>query len=319
MMTGARDTIFAEAAAWHAASETDAMDWDGFTRWLETDPRHRKAYDEVALADMRLQELAPAMERPVAADNDLAADDAWDEPAQRPRHIWRWVGGAVAAALVALLAVPQFVAVRPQLYATEGTSRTIALGDGSEVVLAPYSRLRVTDGATRMALSGGAWFDIEHDPDRPLTIAAGDLTIRDIGTQFDVQETAGQVRVAVAEGRVHVTSPTLTAAVSLLAGEALTYDPDGTGTRVGTARAAEAGTWRDGRLTYDNAPLSLVAADLSRYAGVKLAVDPRLQNRKFSGTLIVRDGEKTLQDLSRLMGIGLAVDDGGYRLVPVGG
>ena len=45
------DRIIEQAAAWHVASSDDAIDWDGFTAWLEADPRHRTAYDEIALTD----------------------------------------------------------------------------------------------------------------------------------------------------------------------------------------------------------------------------------------------------------------------------
>ena len=38
-MSSAKDIIAQEAAAWHAASFDDDMDWDGFTAWLEADPR----------------------------------------------------------------------------------------------------------------------------------------------------------------------------------------------------------------------------------------------------------------------------------------
>jgi len=316
-MTGAEDTIMAKAAAWHAASESDAMDWDAFTLWLEADPRHRAAYDEVALADLRLQELSPSMERPPVAANDAEPD--WSDEPARPMHRWRWAAGALAAALVAVLAVPQFMVGDPQVFVTGAASHTIALNDGSEITIAPNSKLEVSADEERLALSGGAWFDIVHDPDRPLSIAAGDLTIRDIGTRFDVQDTDGRVRIAVDEGKVHVSSPILTAPVQLAAGQALTFDPTGSGVRVANSQGAKAGGWREGRLTYDNTPLSLVAADLSRYAAIEVAVDPRLQDRKFSGTLIVSDGETTLRDLSRLMGLDIAADGDGYRLVPGGG
>ena len=55
-----------EAAAWQVASVNDDMDWDGFTRWLEADPRHRRAFDEAALADTLVDDTANRSRRRLA-------------------------------------------------------------------------------------------------------------------------------------------------------------------------------------------------------------------------------------------------------------
>jgi len=38
-----------QAVAWAAALESDDVDWDGYMAWLEADPRHRAAFDSIAL------------------------------------------------------------------------------------------------------------------------------------------------------------------------------------------------------------------------------------------------------------------------------
>lgn len=311
-MNSADDRILAEAAAWHAASDGDTMDWEGFTGWLEADSRHRLAYDEVALADSLLgdhrSELAVAQEQ----------DEGEDDPVVlRPKFAaWqRWAGAAIAATLVALLAVPNFLGPSPEIYETGNTSRSIALADGSSVILAPHSRLAIEDRAQeRMALSGGAWFDIVHDPDRPLTITAGQVRISDIGTQFDVQSESGNVRVEVADGKVEVASEALARPIRLAAGKGLLFEGQAGVATVSPVALEDTGEWRSGRLSYSSAPLPLVAADLSRYAGISVKVPDSLGNRRFSGTLVIGDGEAAVRDLSQVMELALVPDAGGYRL-----
>ena len=317
-MSGASSSIVEQAVAWHAASENDDMDWDGFTKWLESDPSHRSVYDEVALADLRVQEIA------AARGGDFAANDRDDigAPAAsvRARSGWmRWAGTALAASLVALLAVPQFLAGQPQVYVTQVEGRTIALADGSSVTLAPQSRLEVEDGEQEMRLAGGGWFDIRHVPDRQLTIRAGDLAISDIGTSFDIQSDKDTVRVAVGEGVVNIASDRLPAPVTLSAGNGLFFDGSAGTVQTGASLQAEPGAWRSGRLSYDAAPLKLVAADLARYAHLKIAVAGPLQEQTFSGTLNFTDGKAAVRDLSQLMGVGLVADGDTFRLVPSGG
>lgn len=298
------DKIISEAADWHAASAHDDMDWDGFAAWLDADPRHRDAYDEVALADALLDEHRDALR--------VVPDEA--ENAIRPRRRWMaWAGTAIAASLVAMLVVPQFLAPASQVYETASTARSIALADGSHVLLAPRSRLAV-HGDTRIALDGGAWFDIRHDPARQLAISAGEVTIGDIGTQFDVQATGTQVRVEVGEGEVQVSSPALSQPLRLAQGRGLLFDSRQGFAVVSDVTRQNAGEWRSGRLTYDAAPLSLVAADLSRYAAIRVTVPASLGDRPFSGTLVIGDGKTALRDLSQVMDLELGRNAGGYRL-----
>lgn len=306
--------IIEQAAAWHAASARDDMDWDGFTRWLEADSRHRTAYDEVSLADAMLDEHRSGLlvdEPAMQAGNDDTV-----VPLRRAMGGWRiWAGTAIAASLVAVLAVPQFLQSSPEIYETGTAARTIALEDGSSVMLAPHSRLAIEgDRQDRMALTGGAWFDIKHDPARSLAIAAGGAVISDIGTRFDVQAEEGRLRVEVGEGQVQVSAPELARPIRLEQGRGLTFDA-GRGTALVMAvKDDDVGEWRDGRLTFDSVPLALVADDLARYAGVKVTLPDAVRDRRFSGSLVVGDGEAALRDLSQLMGLELVRGPDGYRL-----
>lgn len=306
------DDILSEAVSWHLASEEDSMDWDAFTQWLAANPRHRAAYDEIALTGRILgdhrEDLAPV------ADNDPESA----EPV-RPRFGTRirWAGFAIAAALVAIIGLPQLMTPAPQVYETAGTSRQIALADGSSITLAPRSRLTVAGrGKEQIALSGGALFDIRHDPSRQLAISASGLTISDIGTRFDIQAQDDAVRVAVVEGKVAVSSDSMPAPVQLTAGKGLAYDANAGTATVTPVKPDDVGSWRQGRLSYENARLALVVADLRRYAGVSVEVPASLRDRRFSGTLIVDDGNAALRDLVQLMGLRLRGRAGAWRVEP---
>ena len=304
------DRIIEQAAAWHAASSEDAMDWDGFTDWLEADARHRFAYDEIALTDI------------VVGDHrDLLAN--LTAPIQvapvRSRPRLGWAGGAVAAALVAIVAVPQFIRDPEAVYATQGTVREFDLKGGTHVVLAPHSRLTSARDDTRLALDGGAWFAVAHDPSRRLEIAAGPVTISDIGTRFDVQTSGATTRVAVAEGQVSATAAALDRPLTVASGQALAFDGEAGTATLRRVSPGAVGGWRRAQLDFSEAPLSLVVADLERYAGVHVAISKALRGRRFSGSLNIRDGAAAARDLAGLMGLALRADGRGYRLEPAGG
>jgi transmembrane sensor len=304
--------IVAQAVGWQVASCREDMDWDGFTTWLEADPRHRLTFDEVALTDRLVCKHRLAF-RAVADPEDAPVNVA------ATRKI-RWLPAGLAAAVaagVAILVGPLLLPPAERGFATGATSRMITLADGSSVVLAPRSRLVISGRSNdAMQLNGGAWFDIRHVAGRELAITAGPVTIRDVGTRFDVQEDAYSVRVAVAQGKVDVASQSLSQPIVLAEGRTLLFDNQMAIATTASANIADIGGWRQDRLTYQDAPLPLVAKDLDRYAGTHLDVAADLRNRRFSGTLIVGNRIEAPRNLARLMGLALVCGRNGLRLAP---
>lgn len=297
------DRLLDEALAWHRALEHDDADWDAYTLWLEADPRHRQAFDEIALIDRTVEDRI----------DDLRAMRSHEpEPVVAPftpHSVSRrgWLYGSVAAVLVATVAIPAFLSQvqHDTIYATaRSETRQVTLGDGIAVDLAPATRLIVKDGdPTRMELAqGDAYFVIRHDPRRTLSIKAGDYSISDIGTTFGINLSSDAMTVAVAEGHVSV-SPEEGEATRVSAGQQLTARRNYRAALLTAVQPADVGSWRQGRLVYNNAPLNVVAADIARYSGKTITVDPVIGNRPFSGVLAIGDGSGLLANLSNLMAI----------------
>ncbi|WP_448661190.1 FecR family protein [Sphingomonas sp. CJ20] len=306
------DEIEAQAARWYAVQDDDSMDWDGFTAWLEADPRHRTAFDALALLggalDIHRTEIAEQLDAMPANDN----------PAQAPRRRW-WaagIGGAAAASLV--LALAPWNAAAPAHYRTaRGESRIVALNDGSRITLASSSSLTVAGkNQTDLTLEGSAYFDVPHRQDRTMTIRSGGIEVRDIGTRFAIAGDPGVARVEVADGSVSVGSEQFAAPITVAAGHALVADAATRSVHMATIDPASVGSWRNGQLRYVNAPLALVAADISRYAGKPVTIDPALRSRRFSGVLTIGDGSTLASTLGEILGIRVQEDAKGIRLSP---
>lgn len=311
------DLITEQAARWHAIQDRDEMDWDAFTSWLEADPRHRVAFDDVALLDERIDRHRDALrsdvgspERPLVAEHSLV-------PRQRPPR-WRWPAAAAAAAVLAVgvLSLQQPSRDRPGVeYRATVATRSIDLGGGARAALAPGSVL-VAEGTERqrLTLSGRALFDIHHDPTRELVVRAEGYEIRDVGTRFDVVTGAGQMRVAVAEGRVAIKRESGSEEVELGAGRALTGYADGRMT-MATTNAKEVGGWRQsGPLVYDRVPLGLVAADVARASGQAVEVDAAMRSRPFSGVLTPARGDTMVEAFASSAGLQARRDGENIRL-----
>lgn len=287
-----------EALGWVIRTrDPQFTDWEGFTAWLEADPGHAAAYDALARSDADFADLVPA-----TPSIPLPANDA-GEPRRR---VGRWVGGgAVAAALVALLSVNMIGRADPYSITTApGQQREIALADGTKIALNGGTTLRLDRADPRFAAldRGEAVFTVTHDASDPFRVTVADAVFEDAGTVFNISRIDGVTRIGVAEGEV-IYNPKAEA-ISLPAGRALrAADAEGRVTLSAIATDAVAG-WRKGRLSYDNAPMSDVAADIGRSLGVKVAAAPAAAAMRFTGTIAIdRNPDRFFANAAPLLGV----------------
>ncbi|MCE3227368.1 MAG: hypothetical protein K0S32_1919 [Bacteroidetes bacterium] len=86
-------------------------------------------------------------------------------------------------------------------------SVTSRLPDGSSVILNKNSELTYESGSNKreVKLKGEAYFDVVHNEDQPFVVTVNDITIKDIGTSFNVKAIEGTstIEVMVESGEVH--------------------------------------------------------------------------------------------------------------------
>jgi len=182
------------------------------------------------------------------------------------------------------------------LYLVEGTPgemRSIALEDGSSIKLNGAARIELSRSDQRFArVEGGeALFTVVHDPSRPFRVEAGNTSIQDLGTVFNVDVSGNAVDVSVAEGEVRFSA----------AGRSVDLKPGMAAAQVGGeisvsshAIPAVAG-WSKGRLQYSETPLAEIADDLAKAAGVAVVVDRSLRDRRFTGSLSTNGNNEELR------------------------
>jgi len=300
------DQIREQAAAWAVRTGDPAFeDWDAFTAWLAADAAHARAYDEVMAAVLDAAEALPSAPQ---AEND-------DEPAfGAPRR--RWLGGAVAAALVLAVGLGVWQA-RPGTYAVEtapGETRLVELEGGDRIELAGASRIVLDRRDPRRASleQGQALFKIDHDPDAPFTLAVGEDTLVDVGTIFDVKHTPDGMALAVSEGAVVFNPARQNVRVS--PGQRLTSAAGSDRYRLSDVPAGEVGEWREGRLTLQDARLADVAADLSRMTGIEFTVAAGSADRRVSGSLMTDPLRRDPRALGPLLGVAVRHDGEAWEI-----
>jgi transmembrane sensor len=237
--------------------------------------------------------------------------------ARRPRLLEksrRWIaGGAIAAAAVAVsLSVVHAPASQGfrEFTTAAGNRATVTLRDGTRLVLAPATRLRVPAdfGAheRRVDLEGEAYFAVVHDAARPFSVHTDRAVAADIGTTFDVRayREDARVRVAVVEGSVAVRGVARGPdhGHALHAGDVAVVH-DTAILILHDADVAAATGWVQGRLAFDGMPLSDVVRELSRTFDLDVTVaDSALAVRRVTGAFTDEPVDEILDVIARAVG-----------------
>jgi transmembrane sensor len=266
--------------------------WDEFTDWLEQDSANADAYHALAGNEI---DLRPLVEQAGPAAKPVASPER--------RRLALVAGVAALAAAGAAVVVPRMM---PVDYATRpGEVRVVSLGGSDRLVM---------NGGTRLALAGWDHRTVRlaqgqvllrlRDPDQQkVELVAGDLTLVDVGTVFEVARDGRATRVTVSEGAV-LADPD-GAALNIAAGQRLDTVDGATLLQAKPADARAVGGFSSGQLVYDNEPLENVLADLRRSTGLDISADPAISARRFTGTLSVADVKRDPPSLGPLVGVSI--------------
>ncbi len=154
-----------------------------------------------------------------------------------------------------------------------GNRATITLRDGTRLVLAPATRLRVpsdfgTAADRTVVLDGEAYFAVVHDATHPFAVRTPRALIRDVGTTFVVHAYADDrdERVIVSDGEVRLNG------ASLRRNDLASVDPAGRiRIRHGVSVASYV-AWTQGRLVFEDTPLRDAAREVERVFDVRVTV-----------------------------------------------
>lgn len=292
-----------EAATWvlrHDRGLT-AEEQDEFSVWLAADPKHRVAWAEARWGWNELDRLA-GLQTSVHAvpDPDLLAP-------KRP-HPLRWTLPVLAAAVIAFGMTVFFyrAAVTSPIESPPATARTLTLieqrelPDGSVIELNRGAVVteHYTTGERRVRLERGeAHFKVAKDSARPFYVEAGGVSVRAVGTAFNIRLDSASVEVLVTEGLVGVdrvipNSSEGSEVGSLQLGvnerTVVSLSPAAPAPQVTTMPPAEIEArlaWQPRLLDFTDAPLGEILAEFNRRNPVRLSLDgPELARVRLSAT-----------------------------------
>jgi ferric-dicitrate binding protein FerR (iron transport regulator) len=234
-----------------------------------------------------------------------------------------WVAAAVALLVVAgvVLWAYRYGPYRQVQYATSyGQTQTIALPDGSQVVLNANSVLRHPadwqPGRREVWLEGEAFFRVRkrtqgRSPVR-FAVHSGSLRVEVLGTEFTVSGRQDRTRVVLSEGSVRLDIPAAigTATIVMKPGELVEYQEDNGAVDRRTVNAEVYHSWKSYRWVLEDVTLRQVADRIEETFGVPVRIpDQRLAREPMTGVLPTESLDKLLRVLSATYGIRVQQQD----------
>jgi transmembrane sensor len=201
------------------ASPEEAMMID---EWLQNAP-DREDYEEV----QKLWNLLPGAARPQVPTMEQAWQEINAATAHRPAKVRRfnWTRAATAAVVAGLAVLGALFFLKQktpvakekeqmvwQRTAASDSALRMTMTDSSTIFLNRNSVVLYNQAFNRterrLELKGEAFFDVAHDPSKPFIITIGGLSIRVVGTSFNVQPSPDSsiIEVQVQSGTVRLSA-----------------------------------------------------------------------------------------------------------------
>lgn len=264
------------AAFWFArmngGEPTDPQDEIAFRNWLVEDAANLAAYRDCQRA---WSLLALDAGEPEILSLRATALGPGEQGVNRRRALFGLTGGAIAAACGGVWMMTAASPARALISTGAGQRLTAPLPDGSEVTLAPLSRLRLAyAGNERAAVleAGQAYFQILSNTERPMSVRVGESVVTTAGGRFQLTNLDDRPEAVVEQGWLRVArrrgdgSP-----VRLEAGQRGAVRDGEVAVAVADVESETA--WRLGRLVVRDWPLRDVVAAFNRYSPDRLVLE----------------------------------------------
>ncbi|HXB92092.1 MAG TPA: FecR domain-containing protein, partial [Puia sp.] len=250
-----------------------------FQLWLVQDPANRLQFE-------KLQQLWKEGLADYVYYRKANEDTAWEVlrqrigggrvvdafPQKRSLVTGRWMAAAILMLVVASGLWYFSRQNAPLVYATAGEQKKMFLPDGSQLIIEPQSRIRVTNDynktdRTIILDSGKAQFEVAHQAQLAFTVDVEVASIKDIGTTFTVQKTKEQILVTVSSGKVAFIQKATGESREVAAGNSLVFYP--AQNRFGEIQPTGGGAES---LRFHDTPLSGVVAALQQVYGKRISI-----------------------------------------------
>jgi transmembrane sensor len=183
-----------------------------------------------------------------------------------------------------------------EVIAPIGSRTVVQLSDGTEVSLNYGSKIKYPQyfsGKQReVTITGEAFFKVAHNPQKPFVVRTGNFNVIALGTSFNLHAYPGDeiVSTTLVEGEVllekNIPGQKPLAIGKIEPGQHVEYH-----LKTGKVTSAKGATykyiaWKEGKMVFDNTPITMVAQELSRKFNVDIEVSNDVKFLTYTVTFI---------------------------------
>ncbi len=183
-----------------------------------------------------------------------------------------------------------------EVIAPTGSRTVLQLSDGTEVNLNYGSKIKYPGkftGKTReIKLSGEAYFNVAHNPDRPFIVKTEKLYITALGTKFNVLAYFDDdvVETTLVEGKVAIDKKLPCSTVerigAMVPGQHVAYNLNSGEIISSKGKIDKYVAWKDGKLVFDDEPITEVAEKLERMFNVEIELAENVKYLSYTVTFV---------------------------------
>lgn len=201
-------------------------------------------------------------------------------------RMWKWAVAACIPLLMLLGGITYMNSIyglfeKPEwseVSMASGEHSHLILPDGTSVYMGPKSRLRYPRRFSRkkreIYFEGEAYFDVRSDSEHPFYVRMDGLTIKVLGTSFNVMASDSEdtYHVKLDEGKVFLLGDKKKTAM-MCPGKMMTYNRKTGEISLEEAEMAYMPNWKDGTIHFNEAPLPVVLDALTKMYGRRFVLN----------------------------------------------
>jgi ferric-dicitrate binding protein FerR (iron transport regulator) len=281
----------------YLVGEADANESAEVQHWLDIDENNRKYYND-------FQKIWDDSLHVVANKNTVNVDAAWERMQNRMHkttdvpvrsisksNSYSWIRIAASFVIIGMITYLGYALFGNRITQEELVATTsvinATLPDGTNVTLNKNSSLAYTsrfEGNTRpVSMKGEVFFNVAHNKQKPFIIKVNDVTVKVVGTSFNVKNRNGKTTVEVETGIVKVSKKS--DSVELRKGEKVIIDDMQPELIKGTNKDKLYGYYHDNELVCNETPLQELVDALNEIYDVNIIIeDPVLKEKQINTT-----------------------------------
>lgn len=163
----------------------------------------------------------------------------------------------------------------------------------------------------QVAVTGEAFFDVAKFKDRPFRVNACDVSVKVLGTRFNIASYADEnnIEVVLEEGRLEFHGKTEDEIRVMNPNDIVVYNKSSKNISTDIIQPEKYISWREGKLVFRNDPIDVIARRIERWYNVEIEISGNLSNDiRLRATFL----DESLEEVLYFLGRSLPVD---YKII----